>query len=126
MTGSKTDLGVEHLAASPPLGGLLPFLAGLCIAALLVWAVWFGVRVRNREQVPPRPEDQPRPPAGGPVGHLEENREPDEVPRNGGRLTPHELKGMGNAASKRGDDQRRRRWTPGSGGAFGSGGDGKR
>ncbi|MBM7172287.1 hypothetical protein JQK87_28630 [Streptomyces sp. G44] len=125
MTAPKSDLSVEQLAASPPLGGLLPFLAGLCIAALLVWAVWFGVRVRNREQVPPRAEDQPRPPAGGPVGHLEENREPDEVPRGGGRLTPHELKGMGTTSSKRSGDQRRRRWAPGGGG-FGSGGDGKR
>ncbi|WP_399922283.1 DUF6479 family protein [Streptomyces kanamyceticus] len=30
-------------------------------------SVWFGARVRNRERVPPRPEEQPRPPAGGPV-----------------------------------------------------------
>ncbi|MGV9881361.1 DUF6479 family protein [Streptomyces sp. NPDC003006] len=102
MTGLKTDLSVEHLAASAPLGGLLPFLVGVAIAALLVWAVWFGVRVRDREQLPPRPQDQPQPPPGGPVGHVEEVREPDEVPRGQGRLTPHRLKGSGNVASRRG------------------------
>ncbi|MCF3122445.1 hypothetical protein IPZ68_22465 [Streptomyces arenae] len=92
------------------MGGLAPFLAGLGVAVLLVWAVWFGIRVRRREQPPPRPQDQPRLPPDGPVGDVLENREPDEVPRDGGRLTPHRLKGSGNMASRRAGGQRRRRW----------------
>ncbi|MFH8611725.1 DUF6479 family protein [Streptomyces sp. NPDC018029] len=120
-----TYLSVEQLAAVPG-GGLAPFLTGLGIAVLLIWAVWFGIRVRGREQRPPKPQEQPRLPAEGPVGAVVEHREPDEVPRDGGRLTPHQLKGSGNVASKRSDDQRRRRWNRGSSGAFGSGGPGTR
>jgi hypothetical protein len=51
-------------------------------------------------------------------------REPDEIPLNDNgspRLMPYELHHSG---SRRGDDQKRRRWLPGSSGAFGSGGPG--
>ncbi|MFD4631760.1 DUF6479 family protein [Streptomyces sp. NPDC058284] len=117
-----TDLSVGHLAAGVPGGGLAPFLVGLGIAALLVWAVWFGIRVRGREQRPPRPEEQPRLPAEGPVGEVAEHREPDEVPKDAGRLTPRQVRGAGNASSTRSGDQRRRRWIRGRSGSFGSGG----
>ncbi|MEU7580929.1 DUF6479 family protein [Streptomyces sp. NPDC041068] len=100
MTDLSTGEAGE-MAASVPLGGLAPFLAGLGVAALLVWAVWLGIRVRRREPRPPKPQEQPRMPPGGPVGDVVENREPDEVPRDGGRLTPHRLKGSSHVRSRR-------------------------
>ncbi|MEU6992261.1 DUF6479 family protein [Streptomyces sp. NPDC046465] len=102
-----TDSSVEHLAAGVPGGGLVPFLVGLGIVALLVWAVWLGIRVRRREPRTPRPEEQPRLPPEGPVGDVVEHREPKEVPRDGGRLTPRQVKGAGGASSRRSDDDRR-------------------
>ncbi|MFC7309584.1 DUF6479 family protein [Streptomyces monticola] len=119
--GNDTAL---HVAANAFVGGIAPFLVGLIVAGALIWAVWLGLRVRRREPGPPRPEEQPRLPDGGPVGDVSEVREPDEVPRDQGRLMPHELKGD-HAGSRRSGDQSPRRWSPGSSGAFGSGGPGK-
>jgi hypothetical protein len=53
-----------------------------------------------------------------------EIREPNEVPRTddgNSRLTPHEVHASG---TKRSEQQRRPRWSPGSSGSFGSGGSG--
>ncbi|MFI9650662.1 DUF6479 family protein [Streptomyces sp. NPDC052040] len=95
--------------------GLWPFLVGLVVVALLVGAFWMGVRVRRRESEPPRPEEQPRLPEGGPVGEVMENREPDEVPRGGDRLTPHELRAHGNLGSRTSATSSRPRWENGGG-----------
>ena len=116
----------QELAASDWLrGGIAPLVAGILITGALVWAVRFGMKVRRMELPPPTPEEQPHLPASGAVHEEREMREPDEVPRmaNGDRpLTPYEV---GNVSSKRSHDQHRRRWTPGSGGSFGSGGPGR-
>ncbi|MEW2523687.1 DUF6479 family protein [Streptomyces sp. NPDC047071] len=117
--------GGSPLAASPSASAFLAFGLGLLIVAALTWAVWLGIRVRRREPDRPRPEEQPRLPDGGPVREVRERREPDEVPQDGGSLTPHQLKGGGTVGSKPSDDQEPRRWTPGSSGAFGSGGPGR-
>ncbi|QTE02682.1 DUF6479 family protein [Streptomyces cyanogenus] len=106
-------------------GYVLILLAGLVCVAGLIWAFRLGIKVRERESAPPRPEEQPRLPASGPVHETREVREPDEVPRaadDSERLTPHQL---GNVRSKRADDQRRPRWSPGSSGSFGGGGGGR-
>ncbi|OAH16336.1 DUF6479 family protein [Streptomyces jeddahensis] len=122
MTAHDTAIA----ATNPVLSGIAPFLVGVVIVAVLIAAVWLGIRVRNRESAPPRPEEQPRPPASGPVREASESREPDEVPRGDTRLTPHESPGFGNVGGKRGGDQRRRRWSGGSSGGFGSGGHGSK
>ncbi|MGW2857156.1 DUF6479 family protein [Streptomyces sp. NPDC001215] len=73
---------------------------------------------------PPTPEEQPHLPDTGPVLEEREVREPEEMPhaaQESERLMPYELH---HAASKRCDDQQRKRWLPGSSGAFGSGGPG--
>jgi hypothetical protein len=100
-----------------------PVVAGVVVVALLIRLIRVGIRVRGREPGPPRPHEQPHPPEGGPVGPVQERREPDEVPRQDeGRLRPHEF--HDGLASRPSADQRRRRWSPGSGGSFGSGGSG--
>ncbi|MCX4910915.1 DUF6479 family protein [Streptomyces sp. NBC_00878] len=100
--------------------GSAPFVVGLLITAMLIVAVWWGMRVRAREPGPPRPEDQPHLPAGGAVHEISEMREPDEMPHNGRVLTPHEL--HGNVSSRRAKDQKRSTWGRNSSGGFGSGG----
>ncbi|MFI5980844.1 DUF6479 family protein [Streptomyces sp. NPDC051555] len=73
---------------------------GVVVAALLVGAVWLGIRRRRREPAPPRAEDQPRRPGRG--RHTEGAREPDGAgfPADGSRRTAHEMKGYGNLGSK--------------------------
>ncbi|PWI13520.1 hypothetical protein DI272_04755 [Streptomyces sp. Act143] len=111
---------MEMAAGRGALGvGLL--VAGLVVVALLLGAFWMGARVRRREPPPPRPEEQPRLPEGGPVREVAENREPDEVPRSDHRLTPHEMPAFGNSSTRTGPEKARRRWTDGNSGSFGSG-----
>ncbi|MDT0438889.1 MULTISPECIES: DUF6479 family protein [Streptomyces] len=101
------------------------FVGGLIIAGALIWAVQFGMRVRDRESPRPRPDEQPHLPDTGAVYETREMREPDEMPVTTGRerLTPHEIHHTG---SRTGADQSRKRWLPGSSGSFGSGGLGRR
>jgi uncharacterized protein (DUF58 family) len=106
-------------------GYVLILLAGVACVAGLLWAFRLGFQVRRREPAPPRPEEQPRLPASGPVRETFEMREPDEVPRaadDSERLTPYQV---GNVRSRRAGDQRRPRWSPGSSGSFGGGGGGR-
>ncbi|MFY4722170.1 DUF6479 family protein [Streptomyces sp. LaBMicrA B280] len=106
-------------------GYVLILVAGVVLVGGLVWAVRLGFKVRQREPVPPSPQEQPKLPPTGPVREASEMREPRDVPRAGGeseRLTPHQVD---NIRSRRADDQRRPRWSPGSSGSFGGGGGGR-
>ncbi|MBD0419402.1 DUF6479 family protein [Streptomyces sp. NPDC052309] len=112
----------ELLAASDAVNVTVAFVLGLVVAGALIWAVRVGMRVMERESPRPRADEQPKLPDTGPVHEEREMREPDEVPRvtNGGaRLMPYELHP---ASTRRGEDQKRRRWLPGSSGSFGGGG----
>ncbi|MEG3630969.1 DUF6479 family protein [Streptomyces poriticola] len=100
------------------------FLGGLVIAGALVWAVRVGMRVMDRESPRPNADEQPKLPDTGPVHEEREMREPDEVPLapdGRTRLMPYELHP---ASTRKGKDQVRRRWLPGSSGSFGGGGPG--
>ncbi|MEV2210834.1 DUF6479 family protein [Streptomyces sp. NPDC050997] len=108
--------------SSEVLNVVAAFAGGLVIAGALVWAVVFGMRVRDRELPRPSPEEQPRLPLNGPIHEVREMREPDEVPVPADkreRLMPYQLHSSG---TRRGKDQVRKRWLPGSSGSFGSGG----
>ncbi|MCP9993776.1 DUF6479 family protein [Streptomyces albogriseolus] len=99
--------------------------AGIVVLALLIGMFLFGSRrVRDNDSRRPRPEEQPRMPEGGPVREVREHREPEEMPRTDERLTPHELKGHGNAGTRTGAGEGRPRWDEGGSGGFGSGGPG--
>ncbi|MET7450584.1 DUF6479 family protein [Streptomyces sp. NPDC005574] len=101
---------------------LAAFAGGLIIAGALVGAVLLGVRLGDKESPRPRPEEQPRLPATGAIRETREMREAEEVPvaaNETERLMPYQLR---HAGTRRGEDQRRRRWLPGSSGSFGSGG----
>ncbi|WP_037647235.1 DUF6479 family protein [Streptomyces flavidovirens] len=117
----------DPTAASDLVIGIAPFVAGLAIAAALIAAVWWGIRIRNREPSPPTPQEQPHRPEGSGPPEVTERREPDEVvPPEGGRLLPHELRNTGNTSGRPspGKPEERPRWDEKSGGAFGSGGPG--
>jgi hypothetical protein len=111
-----------------PSGGLkvvVVFVIGLVIAGALVWAVRRGIGVMIREPDRPRADEQPHLPDTGPVHEEREMREPDEIPLNedgSPRLMPYQLHHSG---SRRGEDQHRPRWSPGSSGSFGGGGPGR-
>ncbi|MFI9245439.1 DUF6479 family protein [Streptomyces sp. NPDC053086] len=114
----------EAAAGAQVFGYIVVLVVGVLCVAGLIWAVRLGMKVRRREPGPPRPEEQPRMPASGPVRETVEMREPDEVPQagDGERLTPYQT---GNVASKPAEDQRRMRWSQGSSGSFGGGGGGR-
>lgn len=118
MTNAWTNIAAEGAL------GIGLIVAGLVVVALLIGAFALGARIRRREPPPPRPEEQPQVPEGGPVREVRENREPAEVPRSERRLTPHEMPAHGNVPSRSGEPKRRRRWTEGGSGSFGSGGPG--
>ncbi|WP_434594181.1 DUF6479 family protein [Streptomyces sp. A5-4] len=90
--------GTTEVAANRDLlVGIAPFVIGLVVVAILVVAVWWGIRIKSREAPPPRPQDQPRRPAdaGRPGEVVEEKREPDAVPQDGIRRTPQQIKDTG-------------------------------
>jgi hypothetical protein len=77
----------------------LPMIAiGLFVAAALIAAVAWGIRLRSRRAAPPSPSEQPRYPAdaGHPPGEVHGTPESNELPQSDERLTPHHLKGPGN------------------------------
>ncbi|MEU6673973.1 DUF6479 family protein [Streptomyces sp. NPDC046925] len=104
---------------------LLMWIVGLVVVGVLLAAFFWGRRVRSREPAPPRPDEQPKMPEGGPVGEVQEFREPNEVPRDGGRLLPTELDGnYGTPSTHRSPSQDPEDHKKPGGGSFGSGGPG--
>ncbi|MEU5576824.1 DUF6479 family protein [Streptomyces huasconensis] len=117
MKSMEWELAISHTAA------LSMWAAGVVVVAVLLGAFFWGQRVRARESRPPRVEEQPKRPYEGPVREEREYREPDEVPRDGGRLLPHELKeGYGQSSTHRCASQDPADHRKGDGGSFGSGG----
>lgn len=111
-----------ELAASST-AHLLMWLAGLVVVGVLLAAFYWGRRAQARETRKPRPEEQPKRPYDGPVREEREYREPDEMPHDGSRLTPHELKeGYGTSSTHRSPSQDPADHRKGDGGSFGSGG----
>ncbi|MDT3400688.1 DUF6479 family protein [Streptomyces sp. B1866] len=118
--------------------GIGPLVVGIVVVAMLIAALWLGLRTRKAE---PGPSQEKQPRAGawqrrqetdeeaaaddhGP-GHQDserhehaESREPHEVPADGRRRLPYEIE---NQASRRSSDQERRQWDEGQSGSFGSG-----
>ncbi|MGW5692798.1 DUF6479 family protein [Streptomyces asiaticus] len=138
------DTYTEDLAVTRDLlVGTGPFIVGLVVVILCFGAVWWGIRLRAREPIPPQ---QPQRRAGswqkvqeadhearaaghGPghqddedsVGYVTQNREPHEVDRDGRRRFPSELGGPGTRDSGKRGTEDRPTWREGSSGSFGNG-----
>ncbi|MBI0297364.1 hypothetical protein JBE04_23580 [Streptomyces sp. PRKS01-29] len=138
------DTYTEDLAVTRDLlVGTGPFIVGLVVVILCFGAVWWGIRLRAREPAPPqRPqrragawqeaqeaEHEARAAGHGPghqddddsVGYVTQNREPDELNRDGSRRFPSELGGSGTRDSGKGGTEDRPTWREGSSGSFGNG-----
>ena len=117
MEKMEWELAVSSSAA------LLMWIAGIVVVLVLIGAFVLGVRIQSRESRKPKPEEQPKMPDGGPVREIWEYREPDEVPKDGGRLTPHELnEGYGSSSTHRSPSQDPADHRKDDGSSFGSGG----
>ncbi|WP_235967387.1 DUF6479 family protein [Streptomyces mesophilus] len=111
----------ERAAAPGAAVGVVLALVGLAIVGMLIGAFVWGRRRQDRAPRPPRPEEQPRLPGGRPSGPVQEVREPDELPPDSPRLTPHQLR---HSSTRSSADQEPSKWSGGGSGAFGSGGPG--
>ncbi|KJY43793.1 hypothetical protein VR41_01545 [Streptomyces sp. NRRL B-1568] len=140
---------IEHtdLALPSYLGGIAPFIVGLCVGGLLIAAFFFGQRYRAQEPPPPSQpqrrsgawqtreehESGPSSPDHGPghddnddaVGYVTEHHESDRLQpeADGERVLPHEIRNPGAHPEELSDE--RKKWPPGSSGSFGSGGSGR-
>lgn len=72
-----------------------PLLAGLAAVTLLLVAVMLGIRNTRNKPAPPRPDEQPHLPESGPVVELQEHAHEEEMPHDGRRLRPHEIRSHG-------------------------------
>ncbi|HZG06581.1 MAG TPA: DUF6479 family protein [Streptomyces sp.] len=108
------------LAASDLTIGIGPFVAGLVVAALLILAVVYGLRLLNRGDEGISTEAGPRP--ENPRGYEDGIRDDEPIPTDGRRRYPHELQEHEDTRPSSPDE--RRTWNPGSSGGFGSGGPG--
>ncbi len=131
MTGYFSDGGgynthmktMEWELAASSGTALLMWIAGLAVVGVLIAAFIWGRRVQAREARRPRPDEQPHLPEGGPVREVREYRDPDEVPHDGGWLTPHELKeGYGQSSTHPSPSQDPKDHRKGRGSSFGGGG----
>ncbi|SDJ44494.1 DUF6479 family protein [Streptomyces indicus] len=112
---------IEGAAAQGGAMGIAMALVGLAIVGMLLGAFWWGRRRQDRAPRPPTPDEQPKLPGGRRSRTVQEMREPEEVPRDGDRLTPHQLR---HSPTRSSSETERPKWSPGSSGAFGSGGPG--
>ncbi|OPF77195.1 hypothetical protein VT50_0221950 [Streptomyces antioxidans] len=138
------DTYAEDLAVTRDLlVGTGPFIVGLVVVILCFGAVWWGIRLRAREPVPPqRPQHragswqkaqeadhEARAAGHGPghqddgdsVGYVTQNREPDELRPDRSRRSPSELGGSGTRDTGKRGTEDRPRWREGGSGSFGNG-----
>ncbi|MEE1795672.1 DUF6479 family protein [Streptomyces sp. BE308] len=92
--GAQASLATT-LADAGALGVVLP-IAGVAVVAVLIGAFWWGMRKRDAELPPPRPDEQPHMPDHR--SHIEEPdvHGSDRFPEDGRGLSPYELGDHGN------------------------------
>lgn len=94
-------------AGGPGAVGVVIGIIGLFVVVVLIGGFWFGMRRRDKESRPPRPDEQPQRP-----DHRTEIRESgrhssDHFPGNGRALSPYELSDRGNEVIPPPEDEHR-------------------
>ncbi len=107
VTNGAKDTLAATLADGRGAVGVVVGIIGIAVVFLLIGAFWWGMRRRDRESRPPRPDEQPRRP-----DHRTEIREndmhgPDHFPEDGRAMTPYELSDHGNEVIPPEDEPRR-------------------
>ncbi|MFE3518010.1 DUF6479 family protein [Streptomyces sp. NPDC059166] len=106
--GARDTLAATLADDGPGAVGVVVGVVGLAVVVLLIGAFWFGMRRRDKESPPPRPEEQPPRP-----DHRTEIRESgphhrDDFPADGRAMTPYELSDHGNEPVRPPEDDERR------------------
>lgn len=106
--GAWESLASTGGADGPGTMGVVLGVIGLLVVLLLIGAFWFGMRRRDKESRPPRPDEQPPRP-----DHRTEIQESgqhgsDRFPANGRALSPYELSDRGNEVIPPPEDEPRR------------------
>ncbi|MGW0787831.1 DUF6479 family protein [Streptomyces sp. NPDC002911] len=106
--GAWESLASTGGAGGPGAVGVIIGIVGLFVVLLLIGGFWFGMRRRDKESRPPRPDEQPPRPE-----HRTEIRESgqhssDRFPENGHALSPYELSDRGNEVIPQPEDEHRR------------------
>ncbi|AEN08230.1 MULTISPECIES: DUF6479 family protein [unclassified Streptomyces] len=107
VTNGAKDSLAATLADGRGAVGVVVGVVGIAVVLVLIGAFWWGMRRRDKESRPPRPDEQPQRPA-----HRTEIQETDvhgsdHFPEDGRALTPYELSDHGNEAIPPEDDTRR-------------------
>ncbi|MEU1213237.1 DUF6479 family protein [Streptomyces sp. NPDC005791] len=105
--GAWESLASTGGADGPGAVGVVIGIIGLLVVLLLIGGFWFGMRRRDKESRPPRPDEQPPRP-----DHRTEIQESgqhgsDHFPENGRALSPYELSDRGNEVIPPEDERRR-------------------
>lgn len=123
--GTLTPLAAAPLAATRDhLVGIAPLVIGLVIVGVLIFAVAYGMRLRQRGDMRPSSPTPGQPPHA--VGSEDHRLRPDEMPHDGRRRFPYEVRDSGVTETDPGEDEPPPRWHEGGSGSFGSGGFGSR
>ncbi|MDN3296132.1 DUF6479 family protein [Streptomyces ficellus] len=112
-----------EFAAKDHVIGIGPLVAGIVVVGFLIGAFWVGLRIRNREPAPPKPDEQPhRPPDAGIPGEVEGHRRPAELDEREDRLMPYELRRQNTDPDPTPRTETDAKWGGSASGGFGSGG----
>ncbi|WP_299536105.1 DUF6479 family protein [uncultured Streptomyces sp.] len=96
VTNGAQVLSAATLADGPGAVGVVMAVAGVAVVALLIGAFWLGMRRKDKELPPPRPDEQPVPPAHRTHVQQHDVHGSDEFPDDRKGLSPYELGDRGN------------------------------
>ncbi|MDQ0792079.1 DUF6479 family protein [Streptomyces sp. B1I3] len=106
--GAWESLATTGGANGPGAVGVIIGIVGLFVVLLLIGGFVFGMRRRDKESRPPRPEEQPHRPDHRTEVQESGSHHADKFPENGRALSPYELSDHGNEVIPPPEDEPRR------------------